>query len=91
MAGTLRPTDAVSQRILVGAGPLFVSVLSTLASARPGLPVLLVLLVVGMLAGEDGPGGTLLGGVLVRVARPLAVTLCLAPLRYPAREVAFIA
>jgi cell volume regulation protein A len=49
--------DAINQLILVGAGLLFVSVLSTLASARLGLPVLLVFLVVGMLAGEDGPGG----------------------------------
>lgn len=43
--------------LLVGAALLFVSVLSALASARLGLPLLLMFLVVGMLAGEDGPGG----------------------------------
>lgn len=43
--------------LLVGAALLFVSVLSALAAARLGLPLLLMFLVVGMLAGEDGPGG----------------------------------
>ncbi len=36
---------------------LFVSVLANTLSARLGLPLLLLFLVVGMLAGEDGPGG----------------------------------
>jgi cell volume regulation protein A len=36
---------------------LFVGVLASTLSARLGLPLLLVFLVVGMLAGEDGPGG----------------------------------
>jgi cell volume regulation protein A len=43
---------------LLGAGALvFASVLAGLYSARAGLSFLLVFLVVGMLAGEDGPGG----------------------------------
>jgi potassium/hydrogen antiporter len=40
---------------------------------------------------EAWPEGLLLAGVLVLVARPLAVVLCLAPFRYPPREVAFAA
>ncbi len=36
---------------------LFVSVLASTLTARLGLPLLLLFLVVGMLAGEEGPGG----------------------------------
>ncbi|MDR2260934.1 MAG: potassium/proton antiporter [Azoarcus sp.] len=42
---------------LVGGLLLFVSVLASTLSARLGLPLLLLFLIVGMLAGGDGPGG----------------------------------
>ena len=43
--------------ILVGSGLLLLSIVASHLSARMGAPVLLVFLVLGMLAGEDGPGG----------------------------------
>jgi cell volume regulation protein A len=43
--------------ILVGSGLLLLSIVASHVSARMGAPVLLVFLVLGMLAGEDGPGG----------------------------------
>ncbi len=49
--------EAAHVLILVGAGLGVLSILAGLASRRLGAPVLLVFLVLGMLAGEDGPGG----------------------------------
>ena len=43
--------------ILIGAGMLLVSIVASQISSRMGAPLLLVFLVLGMLAGEDGPGG----------------------------------
>jgi cell volume regulation protein A len=43
--------------ILVGALLLLVSIVASDISSRIGVPLLLVFLVLGMLAGEDGPGG----------------------------------
>jgi len=43
--------------LLLGGVLLFISVLASTLSARLGLPLLLLFLVVGMLAGEQGPGG----------------------------------
>lgn len=46
-----------NQIILVGAGLIMLSIFAGLVSSRIGAPLLLVFLVLGMLAGEDGPGG----------------------------------
>lgn len=49
--------DALNHALLVGAVLMFAGILLGGVSARFGLPALLVFLVVGMLGGEDGPGG----------------------------------
>ena len=49
--------DLVNAMIFVGAALVLVGMLSSLVATRFGAPLLLVFLVVGMLAGEDGPGG----------------------------------
>jgi NhaP-type Na+/H+ and K+/H+ antiporter len=49
--------DAAHELILVGAALGLLSVLAGLLSRRLGAPILLVFLLLGMLAGEDGPGG----------------------------------
>jgi potassium/hydrogen antiporter len=47
-----------TNQIIFLAGLLFItSILATVITPRLGVPLLLVFLVVGMLAGEDGPGG----------------------------------
>src|SRR3954469_19139570 len=47
--------------ILVGAGLVVLSIFAGLVSSRVGAPLLLVFLGLGMLAGEDGPGGLQFG------------------------------
>src|SRR5689334_945669 len=42
--------------ILLGALLLLISILASLLSRRSGAPSLLIFLVIGMLAGENGPG-----------------------------------
>ena len=49
--------DIANQALLVGALLLLVSILASALSHRIGMPVLLLFLLVGMLAGEDGPLG----------------------------------
>ncbi|WP_028009091.1 potassium/proton antiporter [Solimonas flava] len=49
--------DTSSHLILLAALLFLVSILATVITPRLGMPLLLVFLIVGMLAGEDGPGG----------------------------------
>lgn len=49
--------DAVSLAILLGSLLILAGILSSLLALRFGAPLLLVFLLVGMLAGEGGPGG----------------------------------
>ncbi len=49
--------DAVSIGILFGALLVLLGIMSSLAAMRFGVPLLLVFLIVGMLAGESGPVG----------------------------------
>ena len=49
--------DLVNTAIFVGAALVMIGIFSSLIATRAGAPLLLVFLVVGMLAGEEGPGG----------------------------------
>jgi potassium/hydrogen antiporter len=53
----LASLDAVSIGILLGALLVLAGIMSSLVAMRFGAPLLLVFLVLGMLAGEAGPGG----------------------------------
>lgn len=53
----MAPLDAVSFAILLGSLLVLAGILSSLIALRFGAPLLLVFLLVGMLAGEGGPGG----------------------------------
>ena len=48
---------SIEEILLAGSALLFLSVLASKASARLGVPALLLFLGLGMLAGSDGPGG----------------------------------
>src|SRR5690606_33858386 len=47
----------INALLLFAAALILVGILSSLVASRFGAPLLLVFLVVGMLVGEDGPGG----------------------------------
>lgn len=49
--------ESLNQVLLIGATVMFAGILFAAFSSRFGIPFLLIFLVVGMLAGEDGPGG----------------------------------
>src|SRR5215467_9979453 len=48
---------SIEQILLIAAVLLFIAVLASKISTRLGIPALLLFLVIGMLAGSDGPGG----------------------------------
>ncbi|WP_424932817.1 potassium/proton antiporter [Amaricoccus macauensis] len=47
----------VNTALFIGAALVLIGIFSSLIATRFGVPLLLVFLVVGMLAGQDGPGG----------------------------------
>ncbi len=49
--------DLVNAFLLIGSALVLLGIFSSLVATRFGAPLLLVFLVLGMLAGEDGPGG----------------------------------
>src|SRR5262249_22357324 len=49
--------DALTLTILLGAVMVLAGIMSSLVALRFGAPLLLVFLIIGMLAGEAGPGG----------------------------------
>ncbi|MPZ55709.1 MAG: potassium/proton antiporter [Rhizobiales bacterium] len=59
----MQSLDTVSLVILLGAMLLLVGILSSLIAMRFGAPLLLVFLLLGMLAGEAGPGGIVFNDV----------------------------
>jgi potassium/hydrogen antiporter len=64
--------------LLIGALLVLASIVASALSARLGAPVLLIFLVLGMLAGEDGPGGIAFGDFrLAQVLGSLALAIIL--------------
>ncbi|EMU0729200.1 potassium/proton antiporter [Neisseria gonorrhoeae] len=57
--------DWMNSLFLLSGALLFLSVVSTTLSARLGMPLLLVFLAVGMLAGEEGVGGIAFNNVVM--------------------------
>lgn len=49
--------EVMTLAILIGAGLVALSIFTSVISFRVGAPLLLVFLMLGLLAGEDGPGG----------------------------------
>jgi potassium/hydrogen antiporter len=57
--------ELTTQFILLGAIFLLASILTSAAVSRFGAPLLLIFLLLGMLAGEDGPGGIKFGDIQI--------------------------
>lgn len=66
------------QIIFLGGVLFMTSILATVITPRLGVPILLVFLVVGMMAGEDGPGGVRFGDYgLANLAATAALSVVL--------------
>jgi len=75
---TMAALDTVSIGILFGAVLVLAGIMSSLIAMRFGAPLLLVFLIVGMLAGEAGPGGIKFDDVYVTyVVGSIALALIL--------------
>ena len=55
--------EEANQLVLIGAALVPISILASVFASRSGTPLLLVFLFLGMLAGEDGPGGIVFGDI----------------------------
>jgi cell volume regulation protein A len=70
--------DLTNQIILLGSLVLLLSVFSSVVTARVGAPILLVFLIIGMLLGEEGPGGVVFHDVqLAHLFGSLALAIIL--------------
>lgn len=70
--------DVMNTLFVICAGLLSISILASSMSSRLGIPLLLLFLVVGMLAGEEGPGGIAFDNVdTVYVLGSLALAIIL--------------
>src|SRR4051812_5820134 len=56
-SGGMASIGVINTVILLGALLVLAGIFSSLIASRFGAPLLLVFLVIGMLAGENGPGG----------------------------------
>ncbi len=70
--------EVMNTLFVICAGLLCISILASSMSSRLGIPLLLVFLVVGMLAGEEGPGGIVFDSIdTVYVIGSLALAIIL--------------
>src|SRR5260370_13030687 len=82
--------DALSIGILLGALLVLAGIMSSLVAMRFGAPLLLVFLIVGMLAGEEGLGGIKFDDVRTTyVVGSIALALILVDRRLRTRLVPF--
>ena len=70
--------EVMNTLFVICAGLLCISILASSMSSRLGIPLLLVFLIVGMLAGEEGPGGIVFDSIdTVYVIGSLALAIIL--------------
>lgn len=70
--------EVMNTLFVICAGLLCVSILASSMSSRLGIPLLLIFLIVGMLAGEEGPGGIVFDNIdTVYVIGSLALAIIL--------------